>query len=216
MKLNRLERILFTILPQALLRKILPRFNKYKFFLETQSTQTPISFDVWYSQKVRGHCSEAYWPVHSTSKVVGAQNIYCGIETSPGLSNGCYIQGIGKIFIGDYTQIAPNVGIISANHELEDNRQHVIKDVYIDKYCWIGFGAVILPGVRLGEYTIVAAGSVVTKSFEDGFCVIGGSPAKLIKRLDRRKCVFHKSENEYNGYIPSTKFEDYRQKHLKI
>ena len=68
-------------------------------------------------------------------------NIFCGIETSPGLSPGNYIQGMGKTYIGDYTQIAPNVGIISANHELEDNRKHIIEDVYIGKYCWIGMGA---------------------------------------------------------------------------
>ena len=51
------------------------------------------------------------------------------------------------------------------------------------KNCWIGFNAVILPGVILGDNTIVGAGSIVTKSFESGHCVIAGNPAKIIKYI---------------------------------
>nr|WP_281397753.1 acyltransferase [Winogradskyella flava] len=171
---------------------------------------------MWYNQKVKGHCKQAYWPVHSTSRVFNPKNIYCGIETSPGYSQGNYIQAIGKIYIGDYTQIAPNVGIISANHELEDNRKHIVKDVKIGKYCWIGFGAVILPGVELGDYTIVGAGAIVTKSFKEGYCVLAGNPAKLVKRLNKAECIYHKSDNEYNGYIKNTDFEDFRKKNLNV
>ena len=47
--------------------------------------------------------------------------------------------------------------------------------------------SVILPGVKLGTRTIVAAGSVVTKSFPEGYCVIAGSPAKIIRYLDKEK-----------------------------
>jgi acetyltransferase-like isoleucine patch superfamily enzyme len=53
--------------------------------------------------------------------------------------------------------------------------------------------AVILPGVTLGDHTIVGAGSVVTKSFENGNCVIAGNPAKIIKNLEGA------SEEEQNG-----------------
>ena len=216
MNINRVEKIIYLILPNFILRRILPRLPKFKFFKQTSKTQTPISFDLWYNQKIKGHCSRAYWPVHPSSTVTGVENIYCGIETSPGVSHGNYIQAVGKIYIGDYTQIAPNVGIISANHELEDNRKHIIKDVHIGKYCWIGMGAIILPGTHLGEYTIVAAGSIVTKSFEEGYCVIGGNPAKILKKLDRNRCVLHRSNYEYNGYIPSEDFEAYRKKHLNV
>ena len=129
---------------------------------------------------------------------------------------GCYIQGIGQIVIGDYTQIAPNVGIISANHDLYDNRKHIEAKVAIGKYCWIGMGAVILPGVVLGDYTIVGANAVVTKSFSDGYCVIGGSPAKLIKRLERERCVLHKSDFEYHGFIPVAEFAEFQRKYLNV
>lgn len=216
MNLSRVERLCYQILPNFLLRRILHRFSKFKFFAETQDTQTPITFDIWYNQKIKGHCRAAYFPVHPTSTVINSTNIYCGIETSPGLSAGNYIQAIGKIFIDDYTQIAPNVGIISSNHDLYDNRKHIISSVKIGKYCWLGMGAIILPGVCLGHYTIVAAGAVVTKSFEEGYCVIGGNPAKLIKKLEKEKCVFHKSAFEYHGYIASHEFNLFRKQNLNI
>jgi acetyltransferase-like isoleucine patch superfamily enzyme len=163
---------------------------------------------MWIRQKIFRK-NNAYFPIHKNSTVGGVKNIYAGIEVSPGYSPGCYIQGIGKIYIGDYTQIAPNVGIISANHDLYDNRKHIPSSVYIGQYCWIGMGAIILPGVVLGDYTIVGAGSIVTKSFPDGYCVIGGNPAKLIKKLSPNMCIFHKSKYEYNGYVKSSKFKKY-------
>ena len=55
------------------------------------------------------------------------------------------------------------------------------KNVVIGTNSWIGMNSVILPGVKLGEKTVVGAGSVVTKSFEEGNIVIAGNPARVIK-----------------------------------
>jgi acetyltransferase-like isoleucine patch superfamily enzyme len=204
-------RVIFNkfVLPVLLL---IPAF---KFIKETRNTQTPITFLTWFLQRVVGINYGPYWPMHFSSTLVGGwRNVCAGIEVSPGLSHGCYIQALGKIKIGDYTQIAPNVGIISSNHSVEDNSKHVENSVEIGRYCWIGMGVVILPGVVLGDYTIVGAGSIVTKSFKEGYCVIAGNPAKPIRQLDPRKCTFHKSSFEYNGYIPAEKFEAFRKKYL--
>ena len=76
--------------------------------------------------------------------------------------------------------------------------------------------AVILPGVTLGDFTVVGAGSVVTKSFPEGYCVIAGNPAKQIKTLEKDKCFKYKSENEYIGFIPKADFPTYRSKKLWI
>jgi acetyltransferase-like isoleucine patch superfamily enzyme len=129
---------------------------------------------------------------------------------------GCYIQGIGRITIGDYTQIASNVGIISANHDLYDCRLHFPEEVNIGSYCWLGMGSVILPGVSLGDFTIVGANSVVTKSFKEGHCVVAGTPARIVKELDKDLCIRHKSQFEYHGYIPKVEFDAFRKRHLRV
>lgn len=82
--------------------------------------------------------------------------------------------------------LRPNVGIITTNHGIEDPSQHVEgKPVHIGSSCWIGMSAVVLPGTTLGDHTVVAAGAVITKSYPDGWVVIGGCPAKEIKRINR-------------------------------
>ena len=198
-----------------LMEKVLSKIPYFSFFIETKNTQTPITFSLWFHQKILGYNYKAYWPVHHTSVVGGVQNIIAGVETCPGYMPGCYIQAKGKIEIGDYTQISSNVGLISSNHSLVDSRQHKIDEIIIGKYCWIGMGAVILPGVVLGDFTVVGAGSIVTKSFENGHVVIAGNPAKIIKEIDHISCVPFKSEFEYNGYIKSSKFDTFRKENLK-
>lgn len=188
----------------------------FGIIFKTKGTQTPVKFHHLFWQKIIGYNRKAYWPTHFSSVVSHPENIYCGIETCPGYSIGCYIQGYGGIHIGDYTQIGPNVGIISSNHDIYDNSVHIKSPIHIGKYCWLAKDVTILPGVTLAEYTIVGAGSVVTKSFEEGYCVIAGNPAKVIKKLDKEKCVFHKSKNEFNGYIPHHRFENFRKKKLSI
>ena len=215
-KPSKLHKAIFRLIPNFLLFRIYSKLKMFQFISETKNTQTPITISNWYNQKIKGKNAGPYWPCHETSTISGWQNIYCGIETCPGYSPGNYIQAMGKLYIGDYTQIAPNVGIITGNHELTDNRKHIIKDIIIGKYCWIGMGAIVLPGVVLGDYTIVAAGSVVTKSFIEGYQVIGGNPAKQIKKIDKEKCIMHKSNFEYNGYIKNSKFEDFRKKNLYV
>jgi carbonic anhydrase/acetyltransferase-like protein (isoleucine patch superfamily) len=200
----------------GVLKGLLLRLPYFRFIRETARTQTPISFETWFCQRVLGVNRGPYWPVHPSSKVVGWQNILLGVETSPGLMPSCYIQGIGKIMIGDYTQVAAGVAIISANHALEDNRGHVAEQVAIGRYCWIGFGAIILPGVTLVDYTVVGAGCVVTKSFPEGYTVIVGNPARYLKGIDPGKCVFHVSEHEYHGYIPKARFAEFRRRHLRV
>jgi acetyltransferase-like isoleucine patch superfamily enzyme len=190
----------------------------FRFIRETTDYQGRVSFQSWFKQKVLnwGGNKRAYWPVHWTSKVYDVENILVGIDAYPGIMNGCYIQGKGGIVIGDYTQIAPNVIIVSANHDLYDSREHVLKPIQIGKYCWIGAGAKIMPGVQLGDWTIVAAGSVVTRSFEEGHCVIGGVPATIIKSLEKERCIPFENKKKYYGFVRANKFEKYRKKRLAI
>jgi acetyltransferase-like isoleucine patch superfamily enzyme len=178
----------------------------FKPIFETRNTNCPIVFRIFFYQKILGINRQAYWPVHFTSRVTGVENIFVGVSSAPGLSPGCYIQGIGKIYIGGYTFVGPNVGIISANHDIYDLRNHQKGDVRIGSYCWIGMNAIVLPGVELGDFTIVGAGSVVTKSFSEGYCVIAGNPAKLVRKLDPDKCIKYHNKYEYYGYYSKKNF----------
>lgn len=125
------------------------------------------------------------WPCSSRIQVVGPENISFHPDDLNNFQTfGVYYQGIDKIVIGHGTYIAPNVGLITANHDLTDpNRHSKSRPVVLGEKCWIGMNAVILPGVTLGDHTVVGAGSIVTKSFPEGHCVVAGNPAKVIKQL---------------------------------
>lgn len=197
---------------------IITKLPYFKFIRETRDYQNYVNFEWWFKQKVLnfGNNRAAYWPVHWTSQVYDAEHILVGIDACPGAMKGCYIQGKGGITIGDYSQIAPNVVIVSANHNVYDCREHTCAPVKIGKYCWIGAGAKIMAGVELGDWTIVGAGAVVTKSFSEGYCIIGGVPAQIIKLLNKEKCIPFKNKIEYHGFIRADKFPAYRKKYLKI
>lgn len=136
------------------------------------------------------------WAIHHTSTVHSPEKIIRGKNVFPGDSPCNYIEASNGISIGDYTNIGPNVGIISSNHDPYNNDLHITAPpIEIGKFCWIGMNAIILPSVQLGDFTIVGAGSVVTKSFIGGYCVIAGNPAVIIKHLDKNRCdQFSKSK----------------------
>jgi acetyltransferase-like isoleucine patch superfamily enzyme len=110
------------------------------------------------------------------------------IGNNTGINQGGYIGGQGGVEIGDNVIIGPGVKIFSENHnfhgdEYIKNQGEKRDQVMIGNNCWIGSNVVILAGVTLGEKTIVAAGSVVNKSFT-GNCIVGGVPAKKIKDIN--------------------------------
>lgn len=208
-------RKLFRI-PGYFLERIISIHPSMRFLRETRGTQTPITFTEWFRQEVRGINRGPYWPVHPASMVVNWRNVLAGVETSPGRTSGCYIQALGPVILGDYTQIGPNVCIISSNHKLEDLREHDIGRVEVGEYSWLGAGAVILPNVILGPFTIVGAGSVVTKSFPEGYAVIAGNPARKIRDIDPSQCARHVSRYEYHGFVSKEGFEKFRARELNI
>lgn len=192
---------------------LIPYFH---FVRNTINNGTACTFKLWFFQKILGFNRGVYWPVDHRSKINQWKHMCVGIDVAPGIEPGCYIQGIGRVIIGDYTRIAQNVGIISANHKLNDLREFDAGDVIIGKYCWLGMNSVVLPGVVLGDFTIVGAGSVVTKSFPGGHCVIAGNPARKVKDIVPDNCMRYTNEKKYHGYIQAEKFEEFRRKNLWI
>jgi len=171
------------------------------------------SFTNYLKFRLFNYGSRIYWPKSRTNTVASPLNIKLGVNSSIG-GNGCYIQGNGELIIGDYVRVTTNVGIMSGNHDLLNHKIQVRKKTIIGDYSWIGMNSIILPGVHLGTRTIVAAGSVVTKSFPEGFCVIAGNPARLVKEIDKNNFIPHKTEFEFIGFIPKTKFKAYKKRYL--
>lgn len=140
----------------------------------------------FFPQKILGIQRHIPFPCDTHMKLLNWENIHFDINDIGLFQKNGYFQAASDahIYIGEGTYIATNVGIITANHDLNDlTKAAPGKDVKIGENCWIGMNSVILPGVELGEHTIVGAGSVVTKSFPEGNCVIAGNPAKCIRLL---------------------------------
>jgi acetyltransferase-like isoleucine patch superfamily enzyme len=202
---------------RRMVENILSVFPGFAYFKKTRTYEYPITLSVWFWQKCLGYNGSAYWPMHPSSLVTYPQRILVGKGVNPGYQPGCSIHGVNKIYIGDYTFIAPNVGIQSGNHDVYDLRMQTEEnEIRIGKYCWLGMGAVILPGVKLGDFTIVGAGSIVTRSFEKGHCVIAGVPAKKIRDLDKEKCIRYEMDIEYIGYIRQADFKQFTKEKLLV
>ncbi len=157
--------------------------NEPSNILEYLCSPTSINMRLvnFFFQKVMRINAEVSFMVHYTSTVSKTVILGKGVAQYFANSGNCYIQGINKVYIGDYTIFAPGVKIISANHDKKDYNSHdkTIPPIIIGKNCWIGANAVILPGVELGNNVIVGAGAVVTKSFPENV-ILGGVPAKII------------------------------------
>lgn len=71
--------------------------------------------------------------------------------------------------------------------------------IKIDNYCWLGLGCCKLMGVVHGDHAIVAAGTFVTKSFLEGYCIVGGVPTKITKHIDKDRVREKRYEIENRG-----------------
>ena len=98
----------------------------------------------------------------------------------------CVFLDCAEIIIGDNCDIAPNVQIYTVNHPINPIERNsginIAKPVKIGARCWIGGGAIILPGVEIGEGSTIGAGSVVTKSIPPG-CLAVGNPCKVVRKI---------------------------------
>ncbi len=94
------------------------------------------------------------------------------------------------IYVGDNTMIAPNVILASAAHPLDPEERRkgyqYNQPVHIGKNCWLGAGVIVVPGVSIGDDTVIGAGSVVTKDIPSGVVAVG-NPCRVIKEIKREE-----------------------------
>jgi len=112
-----------------------------------------------------------------------------GLDISVGrnvfVNQNCTFYDLGGLDIADDVMIGPNVSIITSGHPIEPSQRRTgvtAKPVAIERNVWIAAGATIIGGVTVGENSIVAAGSVVTKDVPPN-TLVGGSPARVIRSI---------------------------------
>jgi len=126
----------------------------------------------------------APWSVHYTSIVENPDRLRLGrgVSRSLAVSAGCYLQAYNGIEIGDDTIFAPGVKIVSTNHDEVTFGAVSESPIVIGSHCWLGANAVILPGVTIGDGSIVGAGAVVTKPVPPGV-IVAGVPARVVRSV---------------------------------
>ncbi len=109
------------------------------------------------------------------------KNVYCNF--------GVTMVDDTHIYVGDYTMIAPQVVVATAGHpilpELREKGYQYNAPVHIGKNCWIGAGARIMPGVTIGDNTVIGAGSVVTKDVPANVVAVG-NPCRVLRAINDR------------------------------
>ena len=112
----------------------------------------------------------------------------CGKNITVGkgvfINMGCKFQDQGGIFIGNGVLIGHNVVLATLNHAMSPNQRSTMipKPIHIGENVWIGSNSTILPGVTIGDGSIVAAGAVVTKDVPEN-TIVGGVPAKVMRYI---------------------------------
>ncbi len=107
------------------------------------------------------------------------KNVYCNF--------GVTMVDDTHIYVGDYTMFGPNVTVATAGHpilpELRKQAYQYNAPVHIGKNCWIGAGVLIMPGITIGDNTVIGAGSVVTKDIPANVIAVG-NPCHVLREIN--------------------------------
>jgi maltose O-acetyltransferase len=97
----------------------------------------------------------------------------------------CVVLDVCQVRIGDYTQFGPAVQIYTATHPMNAalrRKQEFAKPIEIGSDVWVGGGAILCPGVRVGSRSVIGAGSVVTRDIPEGV-MAAGNPCRVIREI---------------------------------
>ncbi len=102
------------------------------------------------------------------------------------------------IYIGDKTMFGPNVVLATANHpilpELREKAYQYNKEIHIGRNCWLGAGVIVVPGISIGDNSVIGAGSVVTRDIPDNVLAVG-NPCRVLREISEHdREFFYKNE----------------------
>ena len=105
------------------------------------------------------------------------------------------------IYVGDYTMFGPNVILATAGHpilpELRTQAYQYNMPVHIGKNCWLGAGVIVLPGVTIGDNTVIGAGSVVTKDIPSNVVAVG-NPCRVLREINEHDKKYYFKNRKIN------------------
>ena len=105
------------------------------------------------------------------------------------------------IYVGDATMFGPNVTIATAGHPIEPSlREKGLQynlPVHIGRNCWLGAGVVVMPGVTIGDNTVIGAGSVVTKDIPSGVVAVG-NPCRVLRPVGEHDKIYYWRDKKIN------------------
>ena len=109
------------------------------------------------------------------------------IKDTSFIGNGTWVYSLDRICIGSKTCIGDKVMLLAGTHDpTTRNFKFITKPISIGSCVWIATGAIVLPGVTIGDGAVVAAGAVVTKDVAP-LTIVGGNPARFIKKREMRE-----------------------------
>ena len=112
------------------------------------------------------------------------------------------------IYIGDCTMLGPNVVLATAGHpidpELRAQALQYNMPVRIGKNCWLGAGVIVMPGVTIGDNTVIGAGSVVTRDIPSGVVAVG-NPCRVLREVGEHDRKYYFKDKK----IPQEFFEKF-------
>ena len=163
--------------------------------------------------KLFGIIKENKVPIKINPKLIGTKQAgdisLIKIGNNVSFSGDILLYANAPIEIGDNSMIAFHVIFHTSTHDYNDHpmwNKRIDKPIKVGKHVWIGTGSIILPGVIIGDYAVVAAGSVVTANVPEG-AIVGGNPARIIKYRNNTSYLKEQSISRWEeGLIVS---EDY-------
>ena len=148
--------------------------------------------------------------IHFAGKIYLEPPFYCeyGNQITVGkdfyANTGCVMLDVGRIVIGDHVMFGPNVSIYTAGHPLHaDSRNSGWEygiGVTIGNSVWIGGQTVLMPGVTIGDRTVIGAGSVVTKDIPSDV-VAAGNPCRVIREITEEDRPYYYKDRKFDAEV---------------
>ena len=157
------------------------------------------SFDLWrvFLLRIFGAKIGVYSSVKNTVRIWQPWNLEIGDWTV--ISEDCEIYNVDKVVIGSRVDVSAGTYVCTAGHDIESPTMELTyAPVVIGDDVWIAARAIVLPNVRIGDGAVVAAGAVVTKDVEP-WTVVGGNPARILKKRILKQSEIDSKEHQNVG-----------------